>query len=146
MNLERYELDAAQNLMVFEFISEGPQGKITKLIQYTKLHSNIYNLGFGDKNIISGDIDDKVITNNDDSKKVLATVAFSVYIFTDIYPAAWIFAAGNTKTRTRLYRIGITNNLIKISTDFEVYGYRNNRLTKFNRIRQNVRNAKIGFV
>jgi hypothetical protein len=34
----------------------------------------MYNLGFGDYNEITGLIDDKVITNNGDREKVLATV------------------------------------------------------------------------
>jgi len=87
----------------------------------THLH-NFYNLGFGDKDEITGNIDDKVITNNGDSEKVLATVAATLYIFTDEFPDAMIFAIGSTKARTRLYRIGITNNIEAIESDFEVFG------------------------
>lgn len=35
MKLEKYELNASSNFVVFEFISEGPQGAIKKLIQFT---------------------------------------------------------------------------------------------------------------
>ena len=35
---------------------------------------------------------------------------------------AWIFATGSTDVRTRLYRMGITNNLVEIQEDFYVYG------------------------
>ena len=36
--------------MVFEFISEGPNGKVTKIIQYSETNlKGFYNLGFGDK-------------------------------------------------------------------------------------------------
>jgi hypothetical protein len=34
MKLERYELNAEKSFMVFEFVSEGPKGKITKLVQF----------------------------------------------------------------------------------------------------------------
>jgi len=40
----------------------------------------------------------------------------------DKFPDAMVFATGSTKARTRLYRIGITNNLAQIQEDFEVYG------------------------
>lgn len=63
------------------------------------------------------------ITNNGDSLKVLATVASTVYAFTEKYPNAWIFATGSTTVRTRLYRMGITNNLAEISEDFSIFGY-----------------------
>ena len=72
-----------------------------------------------------------IITNNNDSQIVLATVASTVYAFTDKYPDTWIFATGLTKSRTRLYRMGITNNLIEIQKNFHVYGLRDNKWQKF---------------
>jgi hypothetical protein len=68
--------------MTFKFISEGPKGRIDKEIQYAEtLIKNVYNLAFGDKNEINGEIDDKIISNNKDAQKILATVAASVLIF-----------------------------------------------------------------
>ena len=67
-------------------------------------------------------VNDLSVTNNGDSLKVLATVASTVYAFTENYPEAWIFATGSTKARTRLYRMGITNNLVEIQNDFIVFG------------------------
>lgn len=55
--------------------------------------------------------------------KVLATVAATVYTFTKKYPKAWIIASGSTAVRTRLYRMGITNNLADITVDFIIFGY-----------------------
>jgi hypothetical protein len=52
---------------------------------------------------------------------VLATVAATVYAFLDKYPNVWIYATGSNKTRTRLYRMGIANNLAEILNDFEIY-------------------------
>jgi hypothetical protein len=122
-NMERYNLRAETTLMIFEFISEGPKGRIVKLIQYAETNlKNFYNLGFGDKNLTTSDIDDEVVTDNGDSLKVLATVAASVYAFTEAYPHALVYATGSNNARTRLYRIGISTNLEAIKTDFEVYG------------------------
>ncbi len=83
---------------------------------------NVYNLAFGDYDEVKDKINDKVITNNGDSLKVLATVASTVYAFSAKYPGAWIFATGSNEVRTRLYRMGITNNLAEIQQDFHVYG------------------------
>ena len=123
MMFPRYELKSEETFTVFEFVSVGRNGEIPKIIQYSETNlKDFYNLGFGDRDLQSGEIDDAVISDNGDSQKVLATVAASVYAFTDKYPEAWIYATGSTKSRTRLYRIGLTNNLAEITEDFELYG------------------------
>ena len=109
MKLPKYPLASSDKLMTFEFTSEGQKGLIEKLVRFQETNvKNVYNLAFGDKDLTTGDIDDKVISNNGDSEKVLATVAATLYAFTDKYPNAWIYATGSTKSRTRLYRMGIT--------------------------------------
>jgi hypothetical protein len=123
MNIEKYPVVIGSTSMVYEFISEGIKGRISKLVIYSETHlHNFYNLGFGDKDANTGEIDDSVVTNNGDSEKVLATVAATLYTFTDKFPDAMIFATGSTKARTRLYRIGISNNIEMIEPDFEVFG------------------------
>lgn len=87
---------------------------------------NIYNLGFGDYNSETKSIDDEIITNNGDSLKVLSTVASTVYAFIEKYPDSLVFATGSNNVRTRLYRMGISNNLEEIKEDFEVFGLRVN--------------------
>ncbi len=52
----------------------------------------------------------------------MATVAATLYAFTDKYPNAWVYATGSTKSRTRLYRMGITKFLSEVTEDFEVLG------------------------
>ncbi|WP_318013226.1 DUF6934 family protein [Riemerella anatipestifer] len=114
---------SSDKLMTFEFTSEGQKGLIEKLVRFQETNvKNVYNLAFGDKDLTTGDIDDKVISNNGDSEKVLATVAATLYAFTDKYPNAWIYATGSTKSRTRLYRMGITKFLSEVTEDFEVLG------------------------
>lgn len=132
MMLPRYQLKADESLTVFEFISVGKKGEIPKIIQYSETNlKDFYNLGFGDKNLQTGEIDDNVISDNGDSQKVLATVAATVYAFTDKYPEAWIYATGSTKSRTRLYRIGLTNNFDEIINDFELYGQKEGEWQEF---------------
>ncbi|WP_420583224.1 DUF6934 family protein [Reichenbachiella sp.] len=132
MNLPRYNLSSDTHLTTFEFISEGPKGKIVKLVQYSPTNlKNVFNLAFGDKNGETGQIDDQTISNNGDSEKILATVVSTIYAFTDQHPKANIYATGSTESRTRLYRIGITKYIEEISQDFHVYGELNKGWEKF---------------
>lgn len=132
MKLPRYELKAEKSLMVYEFVSEGSKGQITKLIKYSETSlKGFYNLAFGDKDMETGEIDDNVVSNNGDSEKVLATVVSSVYAFTDIEKDAWVYATGSSLARTRLYRIGITKFLDEISKDFVVFGLRDGEWENF---------------
>ncbi len=134
MIFPRYELKADKSLTVFEFTSVGNKGEIDKIVQYSETNlKDFYNLGFGDKDIRTGKVDDKVISNNGDSRKVLATVVATVFAFTNKYPHTWIYATGSTKARTRLYRIGITNNLDEILTDFELYGQKEGEWQEFSK-------------
>ena len=132
MKLPRYELKAESSLMVFEFTSEGGKGQIPKLIKLSETTlKGFYNLAFGDKDIDTGDIDDTVVSNNGDSEQVLATVVSDVYAFTDYENDAWVYATGSTKSRTRLYRMGITKYLDEIKQDFHVYGLLNGEWEHF---------------
>jgi hypothetical protein len=120
---DRYELESSNDLMTFEFKSIGPQGIITKVVKYKEINvKGFFNFGFGDKDLPTGYISDLIVTNNSDSKKVLATVARTLYLFTDRYPDAIVIATGSTEARTRLYRMGITNNFEAIEQNFEVLG------------------------
>jgi hypothetical protein len=123
MNKPKYLYKSEDLLKIYEFISEGPKGQVKKMVQYSNTGTeNVYNLAFGDYDEVTKSINDLSITNNGDSLKVLATVASTVYAFTEKYPNAWIFATGSTSIRTRLYRMGITNNIEEIKADFDVYG------------------------
>jgi len=136
MQFEKYELKASSSLLRFEFYSIGPKGKIKKSVIYKAFEDNpkVFNLGFGDADK-NGNIDDLVITGNKDSKKVLATVVATIFKVFEKYPHAYIFATGSTKSRTRLYRIGITNNLHEVDKSFEIYGYINQQWEKFKKNR-----------
>ncbi|HBX50761.1 MAG: hypothetical protein A2275_13705 [Bacteroidetes bacterium RIFOXYA12_FULL_35_11] len=129
MKYHRYEYSTEKDLYFFEFESIGIKGKIKKIVQYSEMSvKGFYNLGFGDYNEITKEIDDEIITNNGDGLKVLATVVSTLYSFTGKYPEANIFATGNNEARTRLYRMGITNYLEELKQDFLVYGLRKDEI------------------
>lgn len=120
--------------MAFEFESEGRNGKIRKQVQYTLIDDNgvvYFNLGFGDLNEQTGDIDDLSISDNQDREKILATVAATVLEFTSYFPKAIVYAKGSTSARTRLYRMGIAKNLEKINKTLRVFGRLNSQWHEF---------------
>lgn len=124
MKKEKYHYKTEDKFEYFEFYSEGPKGVIKKVVEFQPtLQENVYNLAFGDYDKEAKGIDDKTVTNNGDSLKVLATVASTVYAFVERHPKSWIVATGSTEARTRLYRMGITNNLVEIAEDFLIFGY-----------------------
>lgn len=127
-----YDLHVSPSFTSFEFISIGPKGRITKIVQYSQTtHPGVYNLGLGDNNGFQNNVDDSVVTNNGDGRVVLATVAKTVFLFTSVNPDAWIYIIGNTKGRTRLYRMGITINIKEIRKNYEVYGLKDNSWKTF---------------
>ncbi len=127
-----YKVDISDNYEIFEFISEGPRGSVTKVVKYTEINiKGYYNLGFGDKDPLTSQINDLAVTNNEDSQKVLSTVAATIYVFTGLHPDSTIIATGSTQARTRLYQMGISNNLDTVNKDFIVFGLVNEEWEPF---------------
>lgn len=126
MNLTKYNYSTSDNYLDFEFESDGPKGKIRKIIRYSPQNSagiTYFNLAFGDINKKTGRIDDLSITDNQDREKVLATVAATVIEFTRHFPDVIIYATGSTSARTRLYQMGISKHWNEIDEVLYVFGY-----------------------
>lgn len=133
MELPRYEILPKEDLYTFRFISEGKNGEIQKVIYYEEIAEGVFNLALGDEDPATGIIDDKVVTNNGDTEKVLATVIQTVYAFTNSNPIALIYVIGSTHSRNRLYRKGITKYLTQALKDFIIFGeLENNEFELFN--------------
>ena len=131
MQLQRYTYKTNKDFLDYEFNSVGPKGQIMKVVRFTQISSDIFNLGFGDLDKKTGDISDIIVTNNNDSRKVLATVAATVHDFTLHYPDVWIVTKGSTHSRNRLYRMGITNHWAEIRSEFEVFGLKDDTWEAF---------------
>lgn len=123
MQYEKYnDVAASSDKLEFKFESEGPKGKIEKVVQFAQTQNEaIYNLAFGNYNK-DGSIDDETTNDNKDRNKILATVAATVYEFTAQYPDRIVFFCGSTPERTRLYRMALTINLEQLKSDFRIYG------------------------
>jgi hypothetical protein len=134
MIANQYEFRSSETFLDFEFESDGPKGKIRKVVRYCPQNANgvtYFNLAFGDREKGSDSIDDFSISNNNDSRKVLATVAGTVVEFTSYFPDALIYAEGNSASRTRLYQMEISFNLREIEKSFLVYGLKNGKWENF---------------
>jgi hypothetical protein len=134
MNLDQYPIASDSSNLTYEFESIGPKGIIKKVIQYepvTNISKNVYNLSFGDLNKISGKIDDTVVSNNSDTKKILLTVARSGLEFSTKFPHAHILIAGSTRSRTRLYQMAFRQYFDEIDKLFDIQGYIENDWRKF---------------
>lgn len=58
MILPRYEIKSDASFTVFEFTSVGKKGEISKIVQYSETNlKDFYNLGFGDKDLETGEVD-----------------------------------------------------------------------------------------
>ena len=134
MKIATYSFVRRPESYYYEFYSEGPNGRIKKVVEYFRLEeweAEVFNLAFGDWDEENNRINDLSISNNADREKVLATVAATVTDFMVNNPDAIIIASGSTASRTRLYQMGITKILDEIDQAFEIQGYTNNSWKPF---------------
>jgi hypothetical protein len=127
----KYEIVVSNDWLIYEFMSIGPKGSIPKTVIYQYIEENLYNLAFGDKDTATGNIDDLVVTDNDDTEKVLATVASTLFDFFDNYSGTIVLAKGSTQSRTRLYRRYLTVLLEIIEENFLLLGELNGEVERF---------------
>jgi hypothetical protein len=131
MDLSWYPYKANEDFTQYEFVSVGPNGNIRKRVTFRSIYKDRYNIGFGDVDMTTDETVDNIITNNGDSRIVLATVASIVYDFTSRNENATLLAVGVTASRNRLYRMGINNHWQAINPQFEVLGFYGGRWEYF---------------
>ena len=133
MDLERYEFET-KNLLVYEFYSEGPNGRIKKVVKFNRIFLNginYFNLGFGDWDESKKKINDFIVSDNCDKNKILATIASIIVHFTNNFSEVVVNATGSTLSRTRLYQISIVRHLDLIQPYLDIYGYIDGRWEAF---------------
>ncbi|GAB4053845.1 DUF6934 family protein [Spirosoma litoris] len=104
MNYPSYDVAVSKNKSRYEFISVGRKGHIRKIVEYSYLDGlNLWNLGFGDFDPIRNKIDDEVISDNGDGRKVIKTVALTLVQFLEEYPKETVIFMGSDSRRALLY-------------------------------------------
>jgi hypothetical protein len=138
MHLEKYTIVKGDSDFYYEFYSEGPKGRIKKVVRFmslTEYENDYYNLYLGDWLEAEDRFSDTVVSNNRDREKILATVAAIVVHFTAEIPHAVIFAEGSTVSRTRLYQMGISANWQIIKEYFDLQGFKEGEWERFQKNR-----------
>jgi hypothetical protein len=92
---------------IYTFASIGKKGIILKVVIFSEIKDNVYNLGFGDYNFKNDSIDDKVKSKNGDMEKILSTVISVMSDFFIKKPDCTIYLKGSNSLRTRLYQLAI---------------------------------------
>jgi hypothetical protein len=131
MELERYEVEVDRVNDVYSFWSNGPNGMILKVVVYSQIKKNVYNLGFGDWDDFRSKINDTARSNNDDMDKVLATVGSTILDFMKRRPFAIVEVEGSTAARTRLYQMKVARHLNDVKHLFKVKGWYSGRWQPF---------------
>jgi hypothetical protein len=124
---EKYLLFSWPPFLTYEFFSEGPKGRVTKRVDFQNFPElGVHNLSFGDVDSVTNELNDRIITDNRDSKKVMAAIITAVMIFCERYPQAPIYLKGNTEARNRLYRMTIARHLQKFESRVHILGQASN--------------------
>lgn len=136
MQYPSYSFTTDRENSIYEFTSIGENQAIKKLIIFTPVKGEykVYNLSFGDRTNYDGDllrIDDRIVSNNGDMNKVLATIFRAVLDFTKDKGFYKIVFRGSTPSRTRLYRMVLSTNYEELSEYFNIYGVHSNGTVVF---------------
>lgn len=125
MEWEIYDLKKTRDGLSYSFYSDGPRGRIGKVIEFQwmrGLGTNTFNLAFGDFNECTNLLDDRSVSNNHDRLKVLHTVATAIIDFLEDHPRSIILIKATSVARARLYQMMISSIWATIEPQYEVYG------------------------
>ena len=90
------------------------------MILFSHLEFDEWNLGFGD--VKGGKIDDSIVSNNNDAKKIFHTVAKATYAFFDEYPNSIVVIKPVDNRRKTVYNRIFQRNFDDIDLAFHVIG------------------------
>lgn len=125
MEWEIYELTRKDDGFGYWFYSEGPRGRIRKVIEFQwmrGLGKSTFNLAFGDSEEGSNQLNDRSVSNNMDRVKVLHTVAMSVVEFLKDHSRSIVFIKANSLARARLYQMMLSSILKDVELEYEIQG------------------------
>ncbi|TAG42979.1 MAG: hypothetical protein EAZ32_00370 [Cytophagia bacterium] len=102
-----------------------------KVVAFEHIEEKRYNLGFGDYDFSTQTVNDKIVSDNGDSEKVLATVLGILNEFLLKYPDYEVFIVGSSESRTRLYQIAINVYYEEFMAHYQIFGERNGVIESF---------------
>lgn len=132
MDQPKYEFNRT-NELYFDFISVGKKGVIHKRITFIELQYGFFNMGLGDLNPETAEVDYYSVSDNGDRNIVLATVSGIIESFFELYPSHTIYFKGTSESRTRLYQMAINHYYDELSERFYILGELDDKMTRFKR-------------
>jgi hypothetical protein len=120
---DAYPFDSANFLKLFTFKSISKEKTIVKVVQFSHVKGNLYNLGLADYE--KGKLQFTELSNNQDMIRVLGTVVAIVWRFTEIYPEREVLIRGE-KRRMQLYNLIFRRRYMEIEKSFQIWGYTDN--------------------
>ncbi|MFN3847876.1 MAG: DUF6934 family protein [Spirosomataceae bacterium] len=123
MNYPKYKVTQNIDSQSFDFSSVSSKKTIHKKVIFTYIPDtdNAYNLALVDV-IEDGLYDDLSVSNNNDLKEIIATVFYCIELFLNQNSKSIVIFTGSSDSRTRLYRIAISNNL-EVTQNFIIKGF-----------------------
>lgn len=115
-----YDMRHNLGMTRFRFTSSGAKGDIEKIVEYTLVQKNRWNLAFGD--VAGKDWTDNIISDNNDMRIVLQTVANTVHLFLEKYPDQEVFIEPLGEQRKLLYNRIFQQKWAEINPLFSVKG------------------------
>ena len=132
MEQPKYEFKRTNELH-FDFISVGKKGEIHKRVTFIELQYGFFNMGLGDLNPETAEVDYFSVSDNGDRNTVLATVSEIIESFFELYPSYTIYFKGTSNSRTRLYQMAINHFYDELSERFHILGELDDKMTRFKR-------------
>jgi hypothetical protein len=120
--LQAYPIKIRADKLQYRFISKGAEGDIVKIVAYDFWENNKWNLAFGDANADESDFDDKVISNNQDMRRVIQTIFATGLIFSDAYPDRRIYIEPVDRKRKLLYNRVFQDQQVAIEEFYTIHG------------------------
>jgi hypothetical protein len=115
----------------YAFFSVGKNGVILKVVAFENIEEKRYNLGFGDYDFSTQTVNDKIVSDNGDSEKVLATVLVILDKFLCEHLDYEVFIVGSTESRTRLYQIAINVYYEEFIQFYQIFGESSGEMEPF---------------
>ena len=115
----------------FQFQSIGKRGVFEKVVYFTPLTVDTYNLSLVDYDSATDSYDDLSVTDNGDMPEILITVMSTIHKFLNSNPGNKIYFEGSTWARTRLYQIAISKIYNPPQSDLLISGLQEDRWFPF---------------
>ena len=121
---ETYDYITYSDKTFYLFQSEGQQGTVLKGVLFSPMdNQDAWNLAFGD--MINGDLNDSVISNNYDFIKLFGTIAKIAFEFSNHFPDRIIHIIPVDEKRKKLYNHIFRRNYEDINLVFYIKGILN---------------------